>query len=135
MDQDIERKLDDLTEQVATLADEVRSMQNGRYVTRADLAEYLTISAFRSEMDRLSTDVVAKVSRTLQAMVHDALDSAWKEDFRSLYIEMENAQRAQRRKEMKEDIQQVFGTVKLIVLYIVPFVTVVNIFGQWMNWW
>ena len=93
------------------------------------------IAAFETKLDRMATDVIRSVSSTLQAMVHEARDSAWKEDFRELYIEMENTQRAQRRREMKEDVQQVFGRAKLIVLYLVPFLTVVNVIGQWMNWW
>lgn len=132
---DIEHKLDALSEQVGILAGEVSRMQNGQYVTHSDLAAYLTVVAFEERMDRLSTDIVAKVSRTLQAMVHDALDSAWKEDFRSLYREMAERERIARRDEMKEDVTAVFGKAKLIVLYVVPFLTVINVVGQWFNWW
>ena len=110
-----------------------RERNNELYVMRksyeADMA------ALNLKMERLPVEIVRHVSPTLQAMVHDARDSAWKEDFREMFREMADEERAQRRKDMREDVGQMFTRAKVIALYAIPFLTAVNIVGQWFNWW
>ena len=136
---DIERQLKELSDQVSNLAGEVKSMQNGQYVTHGDLAAYLTIAAFEERMDKLTRDMVETVTKQTTAIVRDAFDSSWREvfalEFREMFRGESDAVRAERRAEIKEDVQAAFGKAKLVVLYLIPFLTVVNVVGQWLNWW
>jgi hypothetical protein len=66
---------------------------------------------------------------------NEALRLAWKEDFRSLFKEVSEEQREQRREDLERAAKNVLGRTKLIALWLVPVVTLLNIAGQWFNWW
>lgn len=70
-----------------------------------------------------------------QLIVNDTLRAAWKEDFRALYYELSEAEQEKRREDIKNAVREVFGKAKLAVLYLVPFLTALNVIGQWLDWW
>jgi hypothetical protein len=66
---------------------------------------------------------------------NEALRLAWKEDFRALFKEVSNEEREQRRDDIENAAKQVFGRTKVLALWLVPILTIINVIGQWFNWW
>jgi hypothetical protein len=93
------------------------------------------IAGLDAKLDRLSIDVISRVSATLQAMVHDALNSAMREDFATLYREEAESDRLERRKERREDMKSLLTRTQKVALYFAPFFLLMNFIGQWLNWW
>jgi hypothetical protein len=146
MDHEIERKLEDLTEVVGSLADEVKAMrdQGSQYVTHRDLSAYLTVAAFETRMERMTVDILSKVTKTMQAMFNDAVKEATTIAIES-YTETDEGKqwfrealaedRALARKERVDDFRKVMTTGRAIVLWVIPIVTLFSTLGQILGWW
>lgn len=105
-------------------------------------ANFITKGDLKDEIANLRVSIIRDVSGTLQSLVRDAMTSAMREEReserekdRQAMIALYKEQRLLERQERKEDIQQVFSKVKIIVVYVLPFVTIMNVVGQWAGWW
>jgi hypothetical protein len=109
------------------------------YVTQEALDERIAemTTAFDQRMERQTVDIVHRVSATQQAMVQDAIRTALQEQFASImqheFARLWTAQRDAERAERREDIQQAFGKIKVVILYILPFLTALNIVLNWLG--
>jgi predicted Holliday junction resolvase-like endonuclease len=66
---------------------------------------------------------------------NEALRLAWKEDFRALFKEVSAEERDQRRDDIERAAKNVLGRTKLVAVWFVPFMMIINVLGQWLNWW
>jgi hypothetical protein len=90
-----------------------------------------SIAEVNMKLDRMSVDILTRVSSSMQAMVHDAMTSGFKEDFPELYGQMVEEGRERRKKELKD----AFGTAKSVALWVTAVLVPFSIIGQWFNWW
>lgn len=121
---------DDIMEKLESLFALERERNNELYVMRKTYEA--DMSALHQKMERLPTEVVRQVSGTLQAMVHEARDSAWKEDFKDLFREMAAHEREEQRAQRKQDIQEALKWTQATVKFVLPILQVLAIF---ISWW
>jgi hypothetical protein len=132
----IEAGIEATNGRVTTLEEWQAEHQPKSVETRALLqSQSEMILAFEKKLDRLSVEVIRSVSATLQAMVHDAIDSVLKEDFRTMFREEAERDRLERRTERREDMKSFLTKTQKVALYVVPFLMIANFVGQWLNWW
>lgn len=146
MSGDSDEKLEHLSEQVADLTRAVDALTDraGQYVTRDALADYLTVRAFDDRLERLAMDVLTKVTASMQAMFNDAVKEATTiaietytetEAGKEWFREALAADRAQARRERREDFGALLTRGRAAVLWVIPIVTIINVLGQILSWW
>jgi hypothetical protein len=113
----LQAQLAAVNEQLAAHRQQIES----RYVTRDDMAAM--IETMRREM-------TATMLTQTKAIFHDAIPDAFASHFKPLLVEHRRIEREER----KQDIAETFGKVKLAVLYLLPFLTALNILLSWVGW-
>jgi hypothetical protein len=66
---------------------------------------------------------------------NEALRMTMKEDIRLVVREVTAEDREQRRDDLEKAAKNMLGRTKLVALWFVPFMMILNVIGQWMNWW
>ena len=133
------RRLDELDERFVS----ERARNDERYVRRADFDNRLV--TLEERIDRMPLEIVRQVSATLQAMVKDAMTSAIHEEriaendrFReqfALMLEDHRTIEQKKREELaaqeREERRKQLEKIKAMVLYVLPFLTILNYVLQW----
>jgi beta-phosphoglucomutase-like phosphatase (HAD superfamily) len=112
------------------------------YVERS----FVPTTAFDESLQRMTGEVVRRVSATLHAMMRDAMTSAMREErnqeratardeMRTMYREERAAERAERREDMRDAVKSVLTSGKLIGAYVAPIAIVIGQVGHWIGWW
>jgi uncharacterized membrane-anchored protein YhcB (DUF1043 family) len=113
-----------LQEQLAAVNDQLsdhRQQIESRYVTREDMA------AMVSTMKR---DMTAEMLSKTKTIFDDTINESFATYFKNTLAEHRRIEREER----KQDIADAFRRGKLVVLYLLPFLTALNILSSWVGW-